>query len=108
MVLTLFLVGGFGYFVLSRSPDQIKWQPWSVAAVEKLRKLVADVRLPGKDQPLPFNAGLAEAVMRTAYDPVDIVTEVINRAEQALHDALAQGAGHVVSLAANMASAAVA
>jgi diguanylate cyclase (GGDEF)-like protein len=77
-------------------------------AVEKLRKLVADVRLPGKDQPLSFNAGLAEAVMRTAYDPVDIVTEVINRAEQALHDALAQGAGHVVSLAPNMASAAVA
>ncbi len=80
----------------------------ALLAVEKLRKLVADVRLPGKDQPLPFNAGLAEAVMRTAYDPVDIVTEVINRAEQALHDALAQGAGHVVSLAANMASAAVA
>jgi diguanylate cyclase (GGDEF)-like protein len=80
----------------------------ALLAVEKLRKLVADVRLPGKDQPLSFNAGLAEAVMRTAYDPVDIVTEVINRAEQALHDALAQGAGHVVSLAPNMASAAVA
>jgi len=80
----------------------------ALLAVEKLRKLVADVRLPGKDQPLPFNAGLAEAVMRSAYDPVDIVTEVINRAEQALHDSLAQGVGHVVSLAPNMASAAVA
>jgi len=80
----------------------------ALLAVEKLRRLIADVRMPGKDQPLPFNAGLAEAVMRTAYDPVDIVTEVINRAEQALHDALAQGAGHVISLAPNMASAAVA
>jgi diguanylate cyclase (GGDEF)-like protein len=80
----------------------------ALLAVEKLRKLVADVRLPGKDQPIPFSAGLAEAVMRTAYDPVDIVTEVINRAEQALHDALAQGAGSVVSLAPNLASAAVA
>jgi diguanylate cyclase (GGDEF)-like protein len=80
----------------------------ALLAVEKLRKLVADVRLPGKDQPVPFSAGLAEAVMRTSYDPVDIVTEVINRAEQALHDALTQGAGSVVSLAANLASAAVA
>jgi len=80
----------------------------ALLAVEKLRKLVADVRMPGKDQPLPFSAGLAEAVMRSAYDPVDIVTEVINRAEQALHDALAEGAGTVLSLAPSMASAAVA
>ena len=80
----------------------------ALLAVEKLRKLVADVRLPGKDQPVPFSAGLAEAVMRTGYDPVDIVTEVINRAEQALHDALAQGAGSVVALAPHLASAAVA
>jgi diguanylate cyclase (GGDEF)-like protein len=80
----------------------------ALLAVEKLRKLVADVRLPGKELALPFTAGLAEAVMRTAYDPVDVVTEVINRAEQALHDALAQGAGSVVSLAPILASAAVA
>jgi diguanylate cyclase (GGDEF)-like protein len=80
----------------------------ALLAVEKLRKLVADVRLPGKDQPIAFSSGLAEAVMRTAYDPVDIVTEVINRAEQALHDAITQGAGSVVSLAPNLASAAVA
>jgi diguanylate cyclase (GGDEF)-like protein len=80
----------------------------SLLAVEKLRKLVSDVRWPGKDQPIPFTAGLAEAVLRTNYDPADIVTEVINRAEQALHDALNQGPSSVVSLAPNLASAAVA
>ena len=80
----------------------------ALLAVEKLRKLVSDVRWPGKDQAIPFTAGLAEAVSRTNYDPVDIVTEVINRAEQALHDALNQGPGSVVALAPNMASAAVA
>jgi diguanylate cyclase (GGDEF)-like protein len=80
----------------------------ALLAIEKLRKLVADVRWPGKDHAVPFTAGLAEAVARTTYDPVDIVTEVINRAEQALHDALAQGPGSVVSLAASLASAAVA
>ena len=80
----------------------------ALQAVEKLRKLVADVRLPGKDQAIAFTAGLAEAVMRSAYDPVDIVTEVVNRAEQALHDALIQGAGSVLAVAPNLASAAVA
>ena len=80
----------------------------ALLAVEKLRKLAADVGLPGKDHPVAFTAGLAEAVMRTTFDPVDIVTEVINRAEQALHDALAQGPGSVMSLAPNLASAAVA
>ena len=40
-----------------------------------------------------FSAGLAEAVIRTEYDPVDVVTEVINRAEHALAQAMAQGPG---------------
>jgi len=80
----------------------------ALLAVEKLRKLVSEVRFPGKDQPAPFTAGLAEAVMRTGFDAVDIVTEVINRAEQALHDAVTQGAGSVVCLAPTLASAAVA
>ena len=80
----------------------------ALLAVEKLRKLVADVRLPEKEQSISFTAGLAEAVMRTNYDPVDIVTEVINRAEQALHDANTKSAGSVVSLAPNLTSAAVA
>ena len=80
----------------------------ALLAVEKLRKLVCEVRLPGKEQTTQFTAGLAEAVMKPNYDPVDIVTEVINRAEQALHDALAQGPGSVVSLAPAQAAAAVA
>ena len=77
-------------------------------AIEKLRRLMADIRLPGKDQPIPLTAGLAEAVMRQQYDPVDIVTEVINRVEQALQEAVVQGPGKVVCLAASNAAAAVA
>ena len=77
-------------------------------AVEKLRRLLADVRLPGKDHPIPLTAGLAEAVMRQQYDPVDIVTEVINRAEQALQEAVAQGPGKVVCLTPTNVTAAVA
>jgi len=47
-------------------------------------------------------------VVRGEYDPVDIVTEVINRAEQALHASVIQGPGKIVALAASYASAAVA
>ena len=82
-------------------------------AVEKLRKLIAEVKLPTKDggekgQPLPFSGGLAEAVVRENYDPVDIVTEVINRAEHALAVALTQGPGKVTALGAALAEGAVA
>jgi diguanylate cyclase (GGDEF)-like protein len=85
----------------------------AMMAVEKLRKIISDVRLPAKDgpekgQPLQFCAGLAEAVVRENYDPVDIVTEVINRAEHALATAVVQGPGKVTALAAHLAAGAVA
>ncbi len=82
-------------------------------AVEKLRKIIAEVRLPAKDgsgqgPTAQFSAGLAEAVIRTEYDPVDVVTEVINRAEHALSQAMAQGPGKVVGLGPALAAGAVA
>jgi diguanylate cyclase (GGDEF)-like protein len=82
-------------------------------AIEKLRKIIGEVRLPAKDgseqgQAVQFSAGLAEAVIRTEYDPVDVVTEVINRAEQALSQAMAQGPGKAVALAPALAAGAVA
>jgi diguanylate cyclase (GGDEF)-like protein len=85
----------------------------AMMAVEKLRRVTADVRLPVKNdapkgQPLEFSAGLAEAVVRENYDPVDIVTEVINRAEFALASSLGQGPGKVVALGAALAAGAVA
>jgi GGDEF domain-containing protein/tetratricopeptide (TPR) repeat protein len=85
----------------------------ALLAVEKLRKVIADVRLASKagvqkDQPIPFSAGLAEAVIRPEYDAVDIVTEVINRAEQALELSLAHANGQIVALGAALAAGAVA
>jgi hypothetical protein len=46
--------------------------------------------------------------VRQQFDPVDIVTEVINRADKALDAAVAQGMGRIVSLAPAAAAAAVA
>jgi tetratricopeptide (TPR) repeat protein/GGDEF domain-containing protein len=76
--------------------------------VEKLRKLIAEIRIPGSDEALPFSAGLAQAVVRPEFDAVDVVTEVINRVEQALDASLAAGPGRVVAQAASMTTAAVA
>jgi diguanylate cyclase (GGDEF)-like protein len=85
----------------------------ALLAIEKLRKVIAEVRLPSKDESakghsLEFSAGLAEAVVRESFDPVDIVTEVINRAEFALASSLGQGPGKVVALGAALAAGAVA
>ncbi len=81
-------------------------------AVEKLRKVISEVRLPGKDGgsslSVQFSAGLAEAVIRPEYDAIDIVTEVINRAEQALALSQAQGSGKAVVLGPALAAGAVA
>jgi diguanylate cyclase (GGDEF)-like protein len=89
--------------VLGETPEKE-----GVMAAEKLQRLLAQVRLPEQKESVHFAAGLAEAVVRGEYDPVDIVTEVINRAEQALQTAKAQGAGKIVALAASFATAAVA
>jgi hypothetical protein len=37
----------------------------ALLAVEKLRRLLADVRFPGKNKGVEFSAGLAQAVMRS-------------------------------------------
>jgi diguanylate cyclase (GGDEF)-like protein len=89
--------------VLGETPEKE-----GVMAAEKLQRLLAQIRLPEKQEAVQFSAGLAEAVVRGEYDPVDIVTEVINRAEQALQTASEQGVGKIVALAASFASAAVA
>jgi len=85
----------------------------AMLAVEKLRKIISEVRLPAKDDGsqghhAQFSAGLAEAVIRTEYDPVDVVTEVINRAEHALAQAMAQGPGKIIALGPALAAGAVA
>jgi diguanylate cyclase (GGDEF)-like protein len=85
----------------------------AMMAIEKLRKVIAEVRLTdkagsGNGHALEFSAGLAEAVVRESYDPVDIVTEVINRAEFALAASTVQGPGKIVALGAALVAGAVA
>jgi diguanylate cyclase (GGDEF)-like protein len=78
----------------------------SFFVVDKLRKALEGTRVPGKNTPLTVTAGIAEAVINPQFDPVDIVTEVINRADAALDGARAERPNSVRSLAANFQAAA--
>jgi diguanylate cyclase (GGDEF)-like protein len=79
----------------------------AVMATEKLRKLISGVKLNGTSA-ITVSAGVAEAVVRQQYDSVDTVTEVINRAEQALAAAVVKSADATVTLSPSLTAAAVA
>ncbi len=74
--------------------------------VDKLRKVLAGVRVAGRNKRLPMTVGIAEAVMQQRFDAADIVTEVINRAEAALEAAKAEGGNKAQSLAPALEAAA--
>jgi diguanylate cyclase (GGDEF)-like protein len=76
--------------------------------VEKLRKVLNTVKVPGTDRSVICTVGIAEAVMQARFDPIDIVTECINRVERALDAARHEGGGKAKSLAPQVEAAAVA
>jgi diguanylate cyclase (GGDEF)-like protein len=76
--------------------------------VDKMRKVLAGTKFPGTDRAVPITVGIAEAVMKADFDPVDVVTEVMNRAESALEAARAEGGNKAQSLAPVLEVAAVA
>jgi diguanylate cyclase (GGDEF)-like protein len=61
--------------------------------VEKICRVLASMKSPATERPLTTRVGIAEVAIRPGFDPVDIVTEVINRAENALGGAIAEGKG---------------
>jgi diguanylate cyclase (GGDEF)-like protein len=69
---------------------------------DKMRKALAAVKVPGSDRGVTLAVGIAEAAVQHSFDPVDIVTEVINRAEAALEIAKAEGGDTAHSLAPNL------
>ena len=59
------------------------------AAVERIRRMLAGITIDGHAG-LPLTAGVAEAAVSSCPDPVDAVTELINRLEVALDEAQRQ------------------
>jgi len=69
--------------------------------LDKLRKVLANSRMPGRNEPVMVRTGIAELVMQPKFDAVDIVTEGINRVEAALETAKHEGGDGAHSMAAN-------
>ncbi|HLH07470.1 MAG TPA: diguanylate cyclase [Terriglobales bacterium] len=72
----------------------------ALLVLEKLRKILANVRLGAHAAPLPIAAGIAEMVMQPQFEAADIVTEAINRLEAALERAKLEGANGAFTLTA--------
>jgi diguanylate cyclase (GGDEF)-like protein len=79
----------------------------ALRVVDKMRRLIATA-IGEKQIAASFNAGVAGAVIRQQFDPVDVVTEVINRAERALEKSVSEGSGKAVALPNSLSAAAVA
>jgi GGDEF domain-containing protein len=79
----------------------------ALRVVEKMRRLITTA-IGEKQIATSFNAGVAEAVVRQQFDAVDIVTEVINRAERALEKSVGEGPGKSIALQPALTAAAVA
>jgi GGDEF domain-containing protein/tetratricopeptide (TPR) repeat protein len=67
--------------------------------VDKMRKVLAPIKIPGTNRTPPISVGIAEAVLQERFDAVDMVTEVINRVENALEVARSEGGNKAHSLA---------
>ena len=79
----------------------------ALLVAEKMRRVMG-AAVPEKQLAAHFNAGIAEAVLRPEFDAVDIVTELINRAERSLEKSVAEGPGKSAAVKAAMTAAAVA
>jgi diguanylate cyclase (GGDEF)-like protein len=67
--------------------------------LDKLRKMLGNSRMPGRNEPVTVTTGIAELVMQQKFDPVDIVTEGINRVEAAMETAKHEGGARAHSMA---------
>jgi diguanylate cyclase (GGDEF)-like protein len=71
----------------------------SYLTLDRLRNVMGDLCLPDQVAGPRFSCGIAEARIDAEFDPVDMVTEVINRAEEALREALKDRENRVRALA---------
>ena len=72
----------------------------ALLVLDKLRKLLGNIRLGTQKDPLPLAAGIAEVVLHPQFEAADIVTEAINRLEAALERAKVEGPNGAFTLTA--------
>jgi GGDEF domain-containing protein len=65
---------------------------------DKLRRAASGVRPPWDSTQITLSAGIVEAVAKPDYDSEDVVTDLINRAENSVEEARKRGGDVIVAL----------
>jgi diguanylate cyclase (GGDEF)-like protein len=97
--------------IVRQSDLAVKYTSWALAFIlpdtplsgartlaQKLRKTVGRVRPPWNGKPVTMSIAIVEALVRQEFDNEDIVTDLINRAEEGLEEARRGGGNAVVAL----------
>jgi diguanylate cyclase (GGDEF)-like protein len=97
--------------IIRQTDLAVKYTSWALAFVlpdtplagarslaEKLRKTVGAIRSPWDGVQVTTSVAVAEAIARQDFDSEDIVTDLINRAEDGLEEARKRGGNEIVSL----------
>jgi diguanylate cyclase (GGDEF)-like protein len=97
--------------IVRQNDVAVKYTSWSLAFIlpdttlagaqnlaDKLRRAASGVRPPWDSTQITLSAGIVEAVAKADYESEDIVTDLINRAENSAEEARKQGGDTVVAL----------
>jgi diguanylate cyclase (GGDEF)-like protein len=97
--------------VVRQNDVAVKYTSWSLAFIlpdttlagaqnltDKLRRAASGVRPPWDSTQITLSAGLVEAVAKPDYDSEDVVTDLINRAENSVEEARKRGGDVIVAL----------
>jgi diguanylate cyclase (GGDEF)-like protein len=97
--------------IVRQNDVAVKYTSWSLAFIlpdttlagaqnlaDKLRRAASGVRPPWDSTQITLSAGIVEAVAKADYESEDIVTDLINRAENSAEEARKQGGDTIVAL----------
>jgi diguanylate cyclase (GGDEF)-like protein len=97
--------------IVRQNDVAVKYTSWSLAFIlpdttlagaqnlaDKLRRAASGVRPPWDSTQITLSAGIVEAVAKPDFESEDIVTDLINRAENSAEEARKQGGDTIVAL----------
>jgi diguanylate cyclase (GGDEF)-like protein len=99
--------------IVRQNDVAVKYTSWSLAFIlpdttldgaqnlaDKLRRAASGIRPPWDASTITLSAGIVEAVAKADFDSEDIVTDMMNRAENSVEEARKRGGDTVVTLEA--------
>jgi len=97
--------------IVRQNDVAVKYTSWSLAFIlpdttlagaqnlaDKLRRAASGIRPPWDSTAITLSAGIVEAAAKADYDSEDIVTDLMNRAENSVEEARKRGGDTVVTV----------